>query len=707
MLTGMPDKPPARIGEELPSDKEQQPMRNKDLSQEEDETNIKLDKLMCKSVTFKDEKESKSFEELANSKPQIECAQEVQSENKPDVCDTDWQVADLSSNDQSEVKPIAVTARQRETQQLLLDELQAHTEELQSAKTCQLEKNSLPIKLEEETEEVLQQAGEVQHDSEVTTPQGGTLSEVQQQDEILADEISLSKVSLQENNAQPEVGQDEKTEPEEQQCEEMPLDVIQHEETQLSVVQLQEVQTDVPQAKETQGDDNWVLKSEPDKLKEIKELKEPDTDMQPDVLQQDDTEAEQHKAIRPDDVWQNEIASNKELVVGDQQGETQILESQQKVVPPEEHERGNIQPAELEDTRPDMLQEADTQTEAEDLKRVGVVEMQEEEQQIQPEKYIQLMQTQPEELQEHKTQSATSQQEMKQEEKEQLEKLNLEADDIHHADMHLEEAELEETQSDEICQQDAHTEEPEDTQIDKWQQEQVGSSEKKLVLTHTDHLLQEDESQELKQDVVQKEPIQAEAEDTEEPQEETTQQDGVKQNDIQPESGKTQKDNMLQEQDLVHVPTEELELAMGETQPDETHQKEEWSEYLDQGQMELAMEESKQEVIQLEDLGKQLDEQHHERDVQQLLLEEFNIKETHTEVQSVKSSSEDRLQQDVLQEAEVKLDVEETKLGELEVPAEAEEEDKQIVDEHDILQLKNKEQKDTDQKVLLSEEQEK
>ena len=77
------------------------------------------------------------------------------------------------------------------------------------------------------------------------------------------------------------------------------------------------------------------------------------------------------------------------------------------------------------------------------------------------------------------------------------------------------------------CQQDAHPEEPEDVQIDKWQQEQLGSSEKKLVLTHIDHLLQEDESQELKWDVVKKEPKQAEADDTEEPQKEVTQQDGV------------------------------------------------------------------------------------------------------------------------------------------------------------------------------------
>ena len=55
----------------------------------------------------------------------------------------------------------------------------------------------------------------------------------------------------------------------------------------------------------------------------------------------------------------------------------------------------------------------------------------------------------------------------------------------------------------------------------------MGSSEKKLVLTHIDHLLQEDESQELKWDVVKKEPKQAEADDTEEPQKEVTQQDGV------------------------------------------------------------------------------------------------------------------------------------------------------------------------------------
>ena len=125
---------------------------------------------------------------------------------------------------------------------------------------------------------------------------------------------------------------------------------------------------------------------------------------------------------------------------------------------------------------------------------------------------------------------------------------------------------------------------------------------------------------------------------------------------------------MLQEQDLVCIPTEELEL--GETQPDETHQKEEGSEYLDQGQMKLAMEETKQlqEDIQLEDLGKQLDEQHHKRDVQQ--LEGLNIKETWAEVQSTK------------------LKKNKTKLGELEVLAETAEEDKQIADEHDILQLK-------------------
>ena len=74
-------------------------------------------------------------------------------------------------------------------------------------------------------------------------------------------------------------------------------------------------------------------------------------------------------------------------MVGDQQGETRILESQQEAVSPEKHERGNTQLAELEDTRPDMLQEADTQAEVEDLiqKQVEVMEVQEEEQQMQPE----------------------------------------------------------------------------------------------------------------------------------------------------------------------------------------------------------------------------------------------------------------------------------------------------------------------------------